>query len=720
MSDLDTSTFWQSLTQSDLLEGAKLEALRREWAAMPGADQAGVAALAQWLISERVLTEVQAEDLFARRAASQTQNIEPPTSPSSSAEIAPSMPPPPPPVEPDPPATDAAGQNSFEPASVEQTSIESFQIDTGDGEQNVADATSIVPEVDHFVRPQPPAPEKGGAKPKPDRSKSWLMGAVVALVLLLCVALAALFSKNDDKPTGDGAGSEVVDTDESGTEQTPAEESSGEQTTETPVREISYILDDGRTLWAPPTEGLPIELNYVAPEAQIIAVLRPAELLVQGEGRRLLEGVGPAGAEFSAWIESECGYPLAAIERLILSVYEDEEQDQPGIALAVWPREPVTRAELVERLGSPSLGEHDSHEYYQREKRGVWISKTAEVIVSAPLEQLHDILAVEGAPPRLIAPLEDIRRTSDARRHISILFMPNYVRSTRKTLYAGRSGPLREVFDWALGTDDEVKAGAISFHLDDSFFAELRLFSEGSKRAHPRMVARAVRDRLSRAPRVMRDHLWDLSISEYSRDVLKNFPDMLKSLAANTRVDREDRQAILQTYLPIQAAHNFAVATDLALLETAGKVASTGSTSPPEAKTTLWQRLAAPVSLSFDRDTLESAIEQLSTEMGVKILILGNDLKLDGITKNQSFGIDLRNVPAERILQEIVARANPDKTATELSDPVQKLVYVVKPKYKGETDTILVTTRARAAKRNDVLPDVFIASEEAAEPTDPQ
>ena len=47
--------------------------------------------------------------------------------------------------------------------------------------------------------------------------------------------------------------------------------------------------------------------------------------------------------------------------------------------------------------------------------------------------------------------------------------------------------------------------------------------------------------------------------------------------------------------------------------------------------------LARQVSLSFPRDTLEKSLEMLSTEIGVEIVILGSDLQLEGITKNQSF-----------------------------------------------------------------------------------
>jgi hypothetical protein len=71
--------------------------------------------------------------------------------------------------------------------------------------------------------------------------------------------------------------------------------------------------------------------------------------------------------------------------------------------------------------------------------------------------------------------------------------------------------------------------------------------------------------------------------------------------------------------------------------------------------------------------------------------IVGPDLQLEGITKNQSFGLDEQDKTAEQILKAVMQKANPDG----------KLVYVV-TKQNGE-EVILITTRAAAQKRGDTL-----------------
>jgi hypothetical protein len=127
----------------------------------------------------------------------------------------------------------------------------------------------------------------------------------------------------------------------------------------------------------------------------------------------------------------------------------------------------------------------------------------------------------------------------------------------------------------------------------------------------------------------------------------------------------------------------------------------------PRRRASLEDRLARKTTLQFDRDTLQHAAELLSSDTGVPITILGGDLQLEGITQNQSFGIDVQDQPAEKILARILLLANPDKTVKELTDPHQTLVYVIRPGRLGQMGTVVVTTRKQAAARGEKLPKAF-------------
>jgi hypothetical protein len=99
----------------------------------------------------------------------------------------------------------------------------------------------------------------------------------------------------------------------------------------------------------------------------------------------------------------------------------------------------------------------------------------------------------------------------------------------------------------------------------------------------------------------------------------------------------------------------------------------------------------------------------LSQDIGAPIIIRGPDLQADGITKNQSFGIDLSNKRAEELLVEILHLANPDKTSPGTHDARQKLVYIIE-QTPDKTEQIVITTRAKAKARHNELPEAFRVS----------
>ena len=86
------------------------------------------------------------------------------------------------------------------------------------------------------------------------------------------------------------------------------------------------------------------------------------------------------------------------------------------------------------------------------------------------------------------------------------------------------------------------------------------------------------------------------------------------------------------------------------------------------------------------------------------------DLQVEGITKNQSFSIDVSNRPATEILVEILRLANPDKSATGADDPRQKLVYFMEADETGN-EVVIVTTRKAAMERGVQLPAEFLSPE---------
>ena len=163
---------------------------------------------------------------------------------------------------------------------------------------------------------------------------------------------------------------------------------------------------------------------------------------------------------------------------------------------------------------------------------------------------------------------------------------------------------------------------------------------------------------------------------------------MIRALAEFTRAGTQNDEAVLRCYLPAAAAHNLLMGSELALAETASTEAAVNASGGAKQPETVAQRLEHVTSLVFARETLERALQLLGDDIGVKVEILGGDLQLEGITKNQSFGLDERNRPAGEILRKIMLQANPDG----------KLVYVVKPRSPGGEEMLFITTRKARRK----------------------
>jgi hypothetical protein len=323
-----------------------------------------------------------------------------------------------------------------------------------------------------------------------------------------------------------------------------------------------------------------------------------------------------------------------------------------------------------------------------------------KLLVIAPAVDLRDMLKTGGESPPLRREVEVLAESSDSERHLTLLAAPNFPLTDGKALFIDEGvkliDPLREFMEME-DTDGKLemtKAVMFSCHLGESLFLELRLYDNfGSATSK---AAREVQQRVAQLPKRLSGYVRDLQLSPYSKPILWDYKDQLDLLHKYTRLGIEGKQIVLRAYLPTRAAHNLALGAHLALLEVPGSgtpvaVAASPAGTKPQ---TVAERLKKKTSLSFPRNTLEKSLELLGDDVGVEIIILGNDLRDEGITKNQSFGLDEKDQPADEILRKIMKLANPDG----------KLVYTIKPKEGGGEEVLYVTTRAAAQKRGDKLP----------------
>jgi hypothetical protein len=126
------------------------------------------------------------------------------------------------------------------------------------------------------------------------------------------------------------------------------------------------------------------------------------------------------------------------------------------------------------------------------------------------------------------------------------------------------------------------------------------------------------------------------------------------------------------------------------------------------------EALAEPVSLKFDANSLELSLKSLAELVSKRhssfaIKILGKDLELEGLTRNQSIrNYEATDKPAAEILTELVTKGDLSAVSKDPADPKLRLVWIVAADPdNSEKLAVLITTRAAVKKRGDKLPKVF-------------
>jgi hypothetical protein len=471
-------------------------------------------------------------------------------------------------------------------------------------------------------------------------------------------------------------------------------------TTDPPVDEnAERLMPLDEPVWQSPTKGAALDLTYLPQGAQVYIALRPAEILKHPEGPKVIEGLGPLAAMALGSIPSLSTLEPEKVELAIFGLGEGSSGGPPSVSLVVRAIEPANLEELEAAWGEgQKMG---SETVYQSEglTRLLPTSGAGKTIVAVALptpDALKEYLQGIKKTPIRLKETEVLLRTSDADRHFTALFAPTFLLDdAADSVFAGPAAKLKAPFD-AFLTDSSgrlPKACLFSVHLTESdLFLELR--AHGTPTDEPLVMAKGYRDRVRDLKRGFKDHLSTFNPHDYGKKVLTYFPDMLEQVGAYTVAAADDKQAVVRCYLPAVAAHNLALAGQLAVLERGGGGSATAAVAAvPEPPKTLAEKLKMKISLGFPRNTLEKCMELFGEEIGAKVEILGTDLQLEGITKNQSFGLDEKDKPAFEILMSVMLKAN----------PANKLVYVLSK--EGDEEVLKITTRAAAAKRGDAIPE---------------
>jgi serine/threonine-protein kinase len=462
--------------------------------------------------------------------------------------------------------------------------------------------------------------------------------------------------------------------------------------------ERQVVVDDPTLPWASPTSGLAPRLAFLPPGSQLVLLARPAAALGDEEGRLFYKALGPAAETAAKKLAAWCGCEFGDIETLQVGWQSGAAGDaHDGYVLRVVEsrRIPDDDAARKAAWGPTDPIEVGGQTIYKGPRLCFWVpaSEQGRTLVVAPADSLAEIVAAAPAAPAeglavsLPKDMETLVGMLDADRHVTLFGSPHYLVHDGRRLLAG---PLARLADpLSAFFDDAIRAAALSLHFGDSGYAELDAVATADVPAG--RLAPALKAVVAAVPDTVEEYCVALEPAAYGRKLVMRLPQMIRMLGANLRAGVEGRGAVVNAYLPRHAPHNLALATELALAQSPGRAAPARPAGPAGPQDALG-KLQKKITLTFVKDNLERSIQMIADEIGVPMEILGGDLQLEGITKNQSFGLDERDKTAEAVLRVILAKANPDG----------KLVFVVRKKDGGET--IEITTRAAAEKRGDKLP----------------
>lgn len=479
-------------------------------------------------------------------------------------------------------------------------------------------------------------------------------------------------------------------------------ESGSAATTPPPDANAEKLLTLDEPMWSPPTKGPPLTLAYFPSGVQAYVALRPADIWKHSEGAKVLDALGPLGELAKTELQTMSGLPPEGIELAVFGLLETGPNSPPSIALVVHAARSIDLEEILSEWKNPAEESVGGFKVYRGQQQTYYLPAEGKekVLVVCPFkesdtEAVKEWLDGTKGSPVLLPQFELLRRSSDADRLLTVLFMPDFfIKGGGKTLFAG---PVERMIEplksFLLETDGAhyPRAAMFSAHLtSDDFFLEFR--AHGTASEEPLLLAKSYRDRVGAFGNAFEDYSVRLNPQDYGKKLLLRFPRMLEQLGTHTVAAADDKQAIVRCYLPAVAASNLALATQLAVLEVPGAAgAAPAAVAGGGGAKTVADKLKGKITLSFPRNTLEKCMELFGEEIGAPVEIIGGDLQLEGITKNQSFGLDEKDKPAVDILKKVMIQAN----------PAGKLVYVIKE--KDGKETLFITTRAGAKKRGDKL-----------------
>lgn len=491
-----------------------------------------------------------------------------------------------------------------------------------------------------------------------------------------------------------------------------------------PRLEAYRIVESGKDLlWAPPSVPQPISLELLPPGGQMFLTLQPKRLLSTPTSKSLLSAFNDQlSTQFEA-IGKRAGVPFEAIERVTIAFFAENEV--LTTCMRVQLAEPRALAALKSAWDSPAdekveslvlLTNAGGDSYFVAQQPLTDAQSVTEFSVG-PTDLMRETAEARGAAGPLVSQVEKLWSVSDADADVSLLVAAPFLFSEGKSLLA--MAPKRLASRLREMLEGDSRAVLVQTRFEPSWYIEAQLMGT-SERESPRLND-LIRQRLAGAAAAVEDWFVSEQPHPYWRPLAIRYPQMLRVLAEQSRFGIERGAAVMNAYLPSEAANNILLSTWVASQDGATLASDmpVESTTASAAKPlTLDEYLARPIKLSFDQEPIESALRLVGEEANanlpagtpqLRFALDGGAFERAGITRNQQLR-DFKhvNLPMRDALTAIAKRGNPVTTVKDTREEDQRLIWVVRddPQQPGK-QMISLTTRAEASSNNIPLPVEF-------------
>lgn len=468
--------------------------------------------------------------------------------------------------------------------------------------------------------------------------------------------------------------------------------------------------------WSSPTHGTTWQLRYLPAGTPCILMWRPAAMY-QCDGHELL--FRALGSDY-LWLTEDwrhrTGTAWEGITRLTVGL---QPQDQ-GL-----PR-PIVVAELDSEWQWPSWWEtaqtlgtaphfyrqHDGWCFYVPAEQG------GRMLVMALPDDMPDVLLNAAVAPVLQRQLQQLLRDTDQDRHVTLLAVPSFFYADGRPLFRGVREAMPDLIHWLLGA--ELQGLSLSLHFDRYWFTELSLVPDITLPAT--QFAVQLRHHVEQIPRQIERYLEGVTVTEYWKKLAARMPAMVQFACDHVRIQVDSNNVRATMALPLPAAHNLLLSTDLALQSGMDSAAIQSDLSR---NLSMDELLSTEFSFDVEQQSLEDVFQDLrhvvrgfggarrlndvhspagGLPLDFQIELQGDDLRRNGITKNQqirSFHCESRAL--REILTRLVMRANPVTTVVTSADADQRLVWYV----DRSAPRVWISTRSAVLERGEVLPVEF-------------